>query len=616
VALKSQVDPEPDTCDAGRPGAAGHQALALLMSLARPETDAGPADDAAPEHNVGPLLSLYEQRGSFAVRREPADPPAIPSPARRIQPALRPAVPVPDATEVAEPVGRQVRMSADRSGLLVASRWPLALVLVLQSALSLRLIWSNTAFSDEALYLWAGRLELAHFTRGAPVPPFPTYFSGSPVLYPPIGAIAADIGGLAGARLLSLAFTLTATVLLHGIARRLFDRRTALLASGLFAGMAGTQFLGALATYDAMALCLLALATWLGVLAAHRAGRRAVGLALLAAATLAVANMTKYASGLYDPVVISVVVLAAWHRRGRVAGVAIGGLLTAAVAAVLATALFYGGQPYREGLLATTVERPPGTYPAAALLVLSGKWLWAVVLLAALGIVAAIAARQSRSHVALTVVLFLATLAAPAEQAHIHTYTSMFKHDDYGAWFGCAAAGYALATLSSLVPAAKAVAAFRVGVVAAALVALSGIPVAAAQYNWPDSTRLMAKARQVIAANPGPILADDGGDLLHYYLTAEVSRLPVAGPWFITYRVPGTSQRLHGLAGYAAAIRHRYFSVVVLEFVDSLSTDLQIERDVAASGQYTLAALIPRPHAPRGSRSFMIWVRSQHRSGR
>jgi hypothetical protein len=582
--LTTQIDRELGTSydpDARQPDAASQRALAVLMSLARPETDPGQAATAFPPGNAGASLPLYGQRGSFAALPESANPPA----------------------------GRQVRSSRAWSGLAVGTRWPLTVVLAVQAALTLRLIWSNTAFSDEALYLWAGRLELAHLTSGAPVPAFPTYFSGSPDLYPPIGAIAADLGGLAGARLLSLAFMVATTVLLHGSAARLFDRRSALLAAGLFAGLAGTQFLGALATYDAMALCLLALATWLGVLAAHRTGAATARLVLTAALVLALANATKYASGLYDPIVITVTGLAVWRRRGPGPAVRAGGLLAAALTAALAAALRYGGQPYREGLLATTIERRPGTYPPAALLLLSGKWLWAVALLAALGVVATIAARQSRPYVALTAVLFLATLAAPVEQAHIHTYTSLFKHDDYGAWFGCAAAGYALAALSGLVPAAKAATAFRVGMVAAALIALSGIPVAAAQYNWPDSTGLMAAARPVIAANPGPILADDGGDLLHFYLAGEVSHLPVTGPWFISYPVPGTSRRLHGLAGYAAAIRHRYFSVVVLEFVDSLATDEQIERDLATSGQYSLAARIARPGAAPGSQPFMIWVR-------
>ena len=58
---------------------------------------------------------------------------------------------------------------------------------------------------------------------------------------------------------------LGATALLYGVTRRMFGRRAALFAAGLFAGTGSVQFLGALATYDAMALFLLALATWLGV---------------------------------------------------------------------------------------------------------------------------------------------------------------------------------------------------------------------------------------------------------------------------------------------------------------------------------------------------------------
>jgi len=42
---------------------------------------------------------------------------------------------------------------------LVGARWPLFAVLGVQAVLTLRLLWSNTAFQDEALYLRAGHLE-------------------------------------------------------------------------------------------------------------------------------------------------------------------------------------------------------------------------------------------------------------------------------------------------------------------------------------------------------------------------------------------------------------------------------------------------------------------------
>ena len=51
------------------------------------------------------------------------------------------------------------------------------------------------------------------------------FFSGSPVIYPPLGALADSIGGLAGARILSLPLCSAATVLLYLTASRLIGRR-------------------------------------------------------------------------------------------------------------------------------------------------------------------------------------------------------------------------------------------------------------------------------------------------------------------------------------------------------------------------------------------------------
>ena len=147
-------------------------------------------------------------------------------------------------------------------------------VLAVQAALSLRLTWSNTAFQDEALYLRAGHLEWARWLHHAPIPSFPAYFSGAPVIYPPVGALADSLGGLAAARLLSLCFMLGVSALLWCTAGRLYGQRAALLATGLFATLAGTQFLGAFATYDSLALVLLALAAWLGVRGAGSRRRR------------------------------------------------------------------------------------------------------------------------------------------------------------------------------------------------------------------------------------------------------------------------------------------------------------------------------------------------------
>ena len=113
--------------------------------------------------------------------------------------------------------GRKGRFSRPR---LATGPWPLVGILVIQAGLSLRLVWSNTAYQDEALYLWAGHLEWAHWLHGVAVPDFASYFSGAPVIYPPLGAVASSIGGLATARILSLACMLAATTLLYAVTKR------------------------------------------------------------------------------------------------------------------------------------------------------------------------------------------------------------------------------------------------------------------------------------------------------------------------------------------------------------------------------------------------------------
>lgn len=110
------------------------------------------------------------------------------------------------ATEVTSnspPLDEISRAGIKRQGRIRSIPLALVVILIAQAALSLRLLPTNTASTDEALYLWAGHLEWAHWLHGIALPLFPTYFSGAPVVYPPLGALADSIGGLAGARVLS-----------------------------------------------------------------------------------------------------------------------------------------------------------------------------------------------------------------------------------------------------------------------------------------------------------------------------------------------------------------------------------------------------------------------------
>ena len=102
-----------------------------------------------------------------------------------------------------------------------------------QAALTLRM--HNTAFEDEALYLYVGHLEISHWLHGTALQgDYPSYFSGAPVLYR-CSALFDSICGLTAARALTLAEMLAATGLLYTMARRLFNERVALCAAITFA---------------------------------------------------------------------------------------------------------------------------------------------------------------------------------------------------------------------------------------------------------------------------------------------------------------------------------------------------------------------------------------------
>lgn len=235
----------------------------------------------------------------------------------------------------------------------------LAPVLAIQAALSVRLLHANAASKGEALCLRVGHLEIAHLLHGSAIPAFATYLSGSPVLFPPLGAMADRLGGLAGARALSLACMLGATALLFATAGKLVGRRAAWFAAALFAFSVPTIHLGASATFDGLSLVLLAGAAFLAVRAGAK-GRRSGWLAA-AALVLALANATMYTSALFDPVVVALAGVSAarvepWQRALKVSGT-----LLASFVCILCLLLSLGGGEYARGISATTFAPAGGT---------------------------------------------------------------------------------------------------------------------------------------------------------------------------------------------------------------------------------------------------------------
>jgi 4-amino-4-deoxy-L-arabinose transferase-like glycosyltransferase len=459
------------------------------------------------------------------------------------------------------PVGEPKSGSRDRIP------WPLAGVLVVQAVLSLRLVWSNTAFEDEALYLWVGHMEWAHWLHGAPIQSFPTWFSGAPILYPPVAAVADSVGGLAAVRLLSLVFMSGVTCFLWGTARRLVGNRAALVAVAAFATLAGTAFLGAFATYDALALFLLTFATWAAVQAGHHraAGPGTLRLAvtcLLVGVLLGLACAVKYASALFVPLVLIVAALAAWREptlgpsgRRRAAAALLG--VSVGLALTLAAGLTAGGPAYWEGIMVTTLNRQSATSSPYTVLKLSYLWTGFIVVMAPLAILASRGERAVDRWLIGT--LAAAILLVPLEQAHVDTTVSLHKHVVFGAWFASMAAGYLFARLSVIDKSGGWATVAAIPIIAGAL--LEGIPQATALFSgWPNTSQVSARLPQLIARYPGEYLtSSELYQVLGYYEQGRVGWSQWQSDLHLS--VPGMSP---GLASDRAAISGHYFSLVII----------------------------------------------------
>jgi hypothetical protein len=496
--------------------------------------------------------------------------------------------------------------------------WPLAVVLAVQAALSLRLVRADTAFEDEATYLWAGHLQWAHWLHGTPIPPFSTYFSGAPVIYPPIGALADSIGGLTAARVLSLLFMLGATTLVWGATSWLYGRQAAFFAAALFAVLGPTLHLGAFATYDAMSLFLVALASRL-VIRAGDSGD-ATGRMVAAGAILALANATGYSSVLFDPIVALLAVLTAVPKPGGKIALRRIAIFLIVLVVLLLAGLLVGGSTYLGGFERTTLERAPGA--ASPLTVLADSWYWAglIVILAICGVIASVVGRQGRARTWLLAVLAVAAILGPLEQAQLHTADSLNKHVGLGAWFAAIAAGYAV---DRFVAAASSETRARVFTCAACVLALV-FPVALGarqswtfSTSWPNSTSFIAILRPLADNSDGHMLVEDP-TIAEYYLPSGSQWQRWSSTRNIIKRsgasTGGPSQTAGVVAGgnpgvFAEFIRNGYFSLIALNFADTTTLDHKIAADIRHNTNYHYIQVVPygTEVPPIGQGSYVIW---------
>jgi len=434
--------------------------------------------------------------------------------------------------------------------------WPLWSILIAQIVLTVPWLWRTAPFTDEALYIEAGHAEWAHWLHHAAIPDFPSWFSGAPVLYPPLAAAADSVGGLAAARAVSLVAMLATTVLVYLIGDQLFGRLAGVLSALLFAVCGLTVHYGAFATFGPPSLFLLVLSAW----AAVRIRAGGFGWLPGCAVALVAANATKYATLAWDPVILGTVLLHGWERGewraiGRTAS------LTATVVVIEFGCLMLGGKDYANGIFATTVFRSiHWTTPSAATGVLQRALFMTglLVLPALLGVAVSIVTKRPLAVTLLLGLLVLAGLLAPIDQARIHQLTSLDKNIGYGLPFAALGAGYALSAGRAWLARRKAWAqqvAITAIVVLVAAVLVSG-NLEQVQFRGPE----IAVTSKVVTAigrsyHSGTFVLSDGAARVERYY------LPGIPPpsWIGIFR-PTSQQRLW----IADQIRCGLVSVVVL----------------------------------------------------
>lgn len=473
------------------------------------------------------------------------------------------------ATKTAVLQSPRTRHRRPASTTLVISRifpaLPIIAILVMQAVLSIRLARSGIASDDEGLYIYSGHQLIHELWHGGGSPYYETFFSGAPVLYPVLAAMLDHVGGLVLVRLMSGVFMLGATWLLYATTRRIFGYWPAVTAAGLFASLGITQFLSAYATFDATALMLIATAAYCAVRVATDHRSRWL---LLIPVILLLANATKYASLLFDPVVIILAALmiqdGGWKRVLQRAAV-----LTSTLLVMLVVVVLLAGSSYFKGIVGTTLARSGTAYfqvPAAPHLVAQRSWDWigVIVCLGLVAVIINISHRRERAHLSLLIVLVIAGILVTIENMRLHSLTAVNKHDDFGAWFTCIAAGYALARFAELA---------RSWLIRIPLIigAISGVVFVAVLYGSQSTSFL---------SDPGPVMpriaaiqpyVKPGSQHyliayatpLTYYLHPSLSWTQVVEHNYISYPVPGRpGMLLEGVPGFKAAIADHWFAVI------------------------------------------------------
>lgn len=475
---------------------------------------------------------------------------------------------------------------------------PLVCLLALQAGVALVAL-RNSAFQDEALYLYAGRQIMSSLQTGAPLSDaFTAYMSGYPYFYPLAGGILDAWGGVEAARALSLVAMLGVTACVYWVAMHLFSREAANYAGAIFAFQGSVLFLARLATYDASCLLLLALAI---VVALRSSVARAPWIALAIGPLLVTAFLTKYVALLWVPSVLAILAWQTLQNLGWREMLVRCGVALASLVASAGLVLAVVGAGFLAGLQGTTTNRVIAQAASRATLVREVIIVGGIALtLSLLGCLLV-----THGQRLLAWLLFGSALLAPAYHIYKAEPISLDKHIAYGLMFATPLAGYAMARMVSAGRTVAVSQNWLIGLAICLTIFMTGIQQAGWQYHtWGDSSEMTAVMRMLVRPAVGRYLAEDM-EVTRYALQDMTDGWQWTGVYWFDY-TNKAHQHLIGEDAYKAAIDEGYFDVVELCFGFTAQLSHAIEHELKASGHYELVAKVPLQNV-YGTGYYWIW---------
>jgi 4-amino-4-deoxy-L-arabinose transferase-like glycosyltransferase len=454
---------------------------------------------------------------------------------------------------------------------------PITLILLVQAVAALRL--SNTAFQDEALYLYTGDWLMDSWADpNMEVYSHPEkFFSGAPMLYPVLAALLDELGGLSLVRLFSTVCMLSATLAVYWAANVLFEhhprpRMAGMFSAFIFAVSAPVIFLSNFATFDAPSFTLIAWAVAVSIWSSKRNRSVLWGVAIGALCSLAV--MLKYSSAIDVPVVLLLTLVVGWAVRStRARAVARGIVAGLTTLVVLIGSVLTWASELLVGLQMTTTDRAGMVNATPAWTLLSQVAGWAGITFA---LMIAGGIYLLRRQPILAVLLLAGTVMAPSYQILMGEAVSLHKHLVLGMIFGAPLAGV---MLSGMVRAARRASILLiVGICYGAL--MSGLIQSEKLFSvWADTTPLHKTVEFAVDSMPWIRALAEVPEPLSYSLADK------SDPWQWTATYEGSfvyddpdetgPEVLQGLEAYQHALEDNYFQIVVLDGSTDIGRQLE-----------------------------------------